>query len=61
MLSATVEKRHDFIEHVGGCHRARQRAHNTLPVPCGCLMVLVIGNFERQEITCVHKHGIHWS
>jgi hypothetical protein len=61
MSSPAVEKRHDFIEHVGGCRRARQRGHNTLPVPCGRLMVLVIGNFERQEITCVHTYCIHRS
>src|ERR671925_403345 len=38
MSPPAVEKRHDFIEHIRGCHQGRQRSHNTLPVPCGRLM-----------------------
>ena len=45
MLSPTVEKRHDFIEDVGGRDETRQRSYNTLPVLGGGLMMLVIGNF----------------
>lgn len=47
MLSATVEKRHDFIEDVGGRDEARQRRHDTLPVLGSRLMMLVIANFQR--------------
>jgi len=43
MLPPTVEERHDFIEDVRGCHEARQRGHNTWPMACGCLMMLIIG------------------
>jgi hypothetical protein len=46
MLSPTVEKRHDFVEDVGGRDEAWQRRHDTLPVPSGHLMMLVIGNFQ---------------
>ena len=48
MLSPTVEERHDFIEDVGGRDEARQRSHDTLPVLGGRLMMLVIGNFQRE-------------
>jgi hypothetical protein len=60
MLSSTVEKRHDFIEDVGGRDEARQRCHDPLPVLCGRLMMLVIGNFQRSERACVDKHRMHW-
>ena len=58
MLPPTVEERYDFTEDIGGCHEARQRSHDSLPVVCGRLMVLVTGNLQRQQIACVHKHRI---
>ena len=61
MLPPTVEERHDFIEDIGGCHEARQRSHDALPVPCGRLMMLVIDNLQRSEIARVYEHRIHRS
>ena len=60
MLPPTVEERHDFIEDVGGRDETRQRRHDTLPVLYGRLMMLVIDNFQREQITRVDKHRIHW-
>jgi hypothetical protein len=50
MLPPTVEERHDFIEDVGGRDETRQRRHDALPMLYGRLMLLVIGNFQREQI-----------
>ena len=47
-------------EAVAYCLTERQRRHDTLPVLYGRLMMLVIGNFQREQITRVNKHRIHW-
>src|SRR5262245_20770354 len=47
MLSPTVEKCHNFIEDVGGRDETRQRRHDPVPVPGGCLMMRVFGNCQR--------------
>ena len=42
-----AEERHDFIKDVRGGHEARQRPHDTLPMACGVLMMLVISKLQR--------------
>ena len=53
MLSPTVKERHDFIEDVGGRDETWQRRHDTLPVLHGRVMMLVIDNFQREQIARV--------
>jgi hypothetical protein len=46
IVSSAVEKRNDFIEHIRSCHKTWQSFANLPPMPHGCSIVVVVGEFK---------------
>jgi len=54
-----VEKRHDFIEYLGGRHQARLLPYELLPVVPSLLMMLVVSGLQGNDVACVEEYAAH--
>lgn len=59
VVASAVEKRDDFIEHIGGCHEAWQGLVNLLPVTHRCCMVLIVRELKRKQIAGIEEDRRH--
>ena len=59
VMSAAFEKCDDFIEHIGRRYQLRQRLGSLLPMLQRRWVVLVVGEFKRQQIAGIDENQCH--
>lgn len=59
VVAAAVEKRDDLIEYIGRRHQSGQGFNRLVPVSHSRWMVLIVGEFQRQQITGVDENRGH--
>lgn len=59
VMSAAIEKRDNLIEHIGCRYQLRQSPDGLPPMLQRSCMVLVVGEFKREQITSVNEDRSH--